>query len=470
LLRIRIKETDMAEGNFQVSINGFDVHLQTWDDALNRDGWADEVFVNGEVALAEEGKVIYTSTKKSRTMGDIRGFPGRVQAGSATSHGGLKGDDRFPTDTPYIRSTGLSPDRLPMLLWEGKLIEGKTVAAITPSLWEWDENSGQTLDDWLTWQTDIADTFGERIKGNLPKPFQFWIDWTVLGLDSLQRTSTDGVFGKPVSRPIGMKPDPTDSKKLVWEPQTLALTYETATNIVASQPNGLGFGVLAMECKDVGIGNGSYSLYIQVERVDRPAGAWSDLGHANWVTGLAYAAGKLWCSSGNRLWHRSPDAIGVDWAPVSEANYVSAMAGQGDRLWCANGNNKLWFRKAEPTPQHWTEVSEANGVTAMAYAGGKLWCAAQGLLWSREASTNPIHWDQIQTVGGISGLAGVGDTLYATTTGNLLLSRPANTAGPASWAQVRSNVPPGIVGLASDGVQKLWAATSANRLFVTTLS
>jgi hypothetical protein len=467
------EEKVMTEsGTFQVSINGFDVGKQTWDDELNTDGWADEVFLAAEVTAVEDGKAMYTNRTQSRVMGDINGFPDRIQAGAAIHWpfgqrtGGLVSGDHFPTDEPYERKAPLSPIAPPMLVWQGRLTKDSTAVAITPSVWEWDQNGGTTLLDWLAWQADIADTYGERIKGNLPKPYQIWIDWTVLGLDTLQRTAKDGVFGKPVTRPIGMSEDGTD---MVWKPQTLALTYDTANYIIASQPAGKGFGILSFVYTDQGIGDGSYTLYVQVERLDTPGG-WTDVGHANRVTGLSYAAGELWCSADNRLWHRAAIDTEVNWSAVSEANYVHGMAGEGSKLWCANGNNLLWVRPAVAQPMHWTAVSEANYVTAMAFAGGKLWCVAQGQLWHREPVEIAQHWVSVGSVGGITGMAGAGDRLYATTDGNLLLSRAADPAAANTWTSVRSNVPPDVVAMASDGQRKLWVATSTNRLLQTSVA
>ena len=46
---LALREKIMTESvGFQVSLSGLDVGLQTWDDALKSDGWADEVSLQQE--------------------------------------------------------------------------------------------------------------------------------------------------------------------------------------------------------------------------------------------------------------------------------------------------------------------------------------------------------------------------------------------------------------------------------------
>jgi hypothetical protein len=138
-------------------------------------------------------------------------------------------------------------------------------------------------------------------------------------------------------------------------------------------------------------------------------------------------------------------------------------------LWCSNAEQRLWVRPASANAMHWTPVSEANGVRSMATAGGNLWCAAQGQLWYREPVKQPAHWTSVGAIGGVTAMAGIGDDLYACTTGNNLVTRPADPAAPKNWARVATNVPPGVLAMASDGATNLWVATSANRLLTATV-
>jgi hypothetical protein len=110
----------MATGTYRVSINGFSVNSQTWDDALQWDGKGDEIYLRTKVVkLNRAGASLYESESLSATMGDTQGYAGRVQAGSLKDNGGLRTDDKFPTDAPWLQSTppNLYRNYPPMKLW-----------------------------------------------------------------------------------------------------------------------------------------------------------------------------------------------------------------------------------------------------------------------------------------------------------------------------------------------------------------
>ena len=67
---------------YEVTLEGFTVNNQTWDHALNVDGWGDEVYVNTDVRVIDQaGAVLVRSEKSTAVMGDTNGFSARVRAG-----------------------------------------------------------------------------------------------------------------------------------------------------------------------------------------------------------------------------------------------------------------------------------------------------------------------------------------------------------------------------------------------------
>lgn len=131
----------MSVGRYRVSVNGFRVMAETWDDALQWDGKRDEVFISSQVAVVDKsGNQLFSNQPTSPVMGDTWGQNGRIQAGSGGDRGGLRTGDSFPSNTPWRRAVPLDEDRdwPPTVIWEGELVSGENVALITPTIWEWD--------------------------------------------------------------------------------------------------------------------------------------------------------------------------------------------------------------------------------------------------------------------------------------------------------------------------------------------
>lgn len=83
---------------YRVKINGFRVVQETPDDILSRDGKYNEVQISVlTTVLDKDGKLIgVPSEKTTPIMGDTNQLANRVQAGSASSLGGLRTGDSFP--------------------------------------------------------------------------------------------------------------------------------------------------------------------------------------------------------------------------------------------------------------------------------------------------------------------------------------------------------------------------------------
>ena len=194
--------TPPSRGRYRITLNGFKVARQTYDHLLMLDGKDDEVYFAAHVAVIDTASDEFSGhvLLRSDVYGDVSGFPQRVKAGRGFVSGGIQRGDAVPTATPWNRAGAPTPNRLPMLLWEGELVQGQRAVAIAPSVWEWDGNAElfgryalsltNTLARWHTPKTLDAILHARH---HLPIPF---------GTDGLQ-WSTNRI-GDPRDRPIGM--------------------------------------------------------------------------------------------------------------------------------------------------------------------------------------------------------------------------------------------------------------------------
>lgn len=265
----------MPTKRFRVSVNGFVCSAQTWDDSLNGDGKADEVFIAVGYKKANKTGTILESVNPDQTplMGDRWNNLNRIQAGSAWGGwGGIVSGDSFPTKSPWIRSQPLQDDRNwpPYKVWEGDLTKGEDVLFITPTIWEWD--IGKSFwNGLIEWFAKTDDKFGKKAKevisGQLPA-YGWIFDAASLGIQVLATLpGMWSVFGEPMTRPIGTQRNPADPKGVLFNPQTLALTYETAELLSTTEnPHGKGIGILSFRYVDDPHLWGDYSVYVQVEK------------------------------------------------------------------------------------------------------------------------------------------------------------------------------------------------------------
>jgi hypothetical protein len=259
-------------GRYKVIVEGFSVSAQTWDNVLQSDGKGDETFLSAKVAyLDSKGKAVAPeSSFKSQTMGDINGWNGRVQAGSASDRGGIISGDTFPspldlTATPTGTSSTFTP---PFTLWEGDLIQGKEAVVITPSLWEWD-GSGDVFGGWLAWaQTalpKIAASVGTFIGGGTAS--DTIKKATELGLGVLTVFNDPSFVGVPGDRPIGTT-KAADGKSFIFDQQVVLLNYDRAEALLRQQINGVS-GLIALNFQDDPTLTGDYTLYLRVVSVEQ---------------------------------------------------------------------------------------------------------------------------------------------------------------------------------------------------------
>ena len=171
-------------GRYRVLLVGFRAAQQTKDeDIFGGDGAGDEVFFGVYRALIPPGTGNGQSlgVVRSVVFGDNSRFPGRVRAGSATPAGGIRSGDVVPSDAQMVARPGVAalPDRLPMLLWEGRLDRGGDQLALGLGGFEWDNAAETTWDKWQAWWTSpggaklVADSTRDRtghVEGTIINP------------------------------------------------------------------------------------------------------------------------------------------------------------------------------------------------------------------------------------------------------------------------------------------------------------
>ena len=131
-------------GRYRVTLNGFTAQRQSLDNLFQTDGGGDEIYFATYVAEIDTSSsdLLKHWVVTSRAMGQA-GFPDRVKLGSNhKSLGGIRTGDHHRGAGPIAR------DSLPMLLWEGELVQGQRAVAIVPTVWEWDDNP-QLYSYWL---------------------------------------------------------------------------------------------------------------------------------------------------------------------------------------------------------------------------------------------------------------------------------------------------------------------------------
>ncbi len=271
---------------YRVSITGFVVEQQTWDDAMQRDGKDDEVFLLAEVRTIQMGgagpQVSAPVTVRSIVMGDVQGFEpeDRLRAGQASDDGGLRTGDKV--GTVGQRRGEPRNDRVPLLLWEGELYEGMAVMVV-PTIWEWDGDVGnlERLGRNLLAPLDAAGAAGFDSMAGMPgkhihgsQQFPQFVGTgeirryseTQLGRDVVgtNQVQAHSVVGARANRPIGMELAPDGLYR--FDPWVITLAYGTAGSVAWGE-TGYGRGVYRLPYIDAPALNGRYQLHVQVEEL-----------------------------------------------------------------------------------------------------------------------------------------------------------------------------------------------------------
>ncbi|NJD78164.1 MAG: hypothetical protein FIB08_13920 [Candidatus Methanoperedens sp.] len=253
---------------YSIKLLGFTCHNQTWDHALNVDGWADEIYIHNDIRLIDNnGNTLVRSEKITNIMGDTNSFPYRVQAGNATGRGGIIAGNSFPYDEEPWNSINdpLKSKQPPMLLFEGVLTDD-SIVVITPVIFEWDGGT-DLFNEWGRALVDSGPAIAEAaiILINAFKGTAISGEQVKKGLDTgLPKlfSLVSSIVGQAKDRPIGMK---KEGNNYAFEPQSLTLTRITA-ELLVNNDLGHGPGVIEIIYRDDDTLKGVYSLYIGVTK------------------------------------------------------------------------------------------------------------------------------------------------------------------------------------------------------------
>lgn len=180
--------------------------------------------------------------------------------------------DRFPSLTPWVRTSPISADRPTFLVFQGELVQGQNGVVIAPTIWEWD-GPPTFLNDWLTAVEDngaqIAGAVLDIVAGKSGAG-NYVRDGLAVGLPAAANLIR-GIFGNAGDRMIGLSNKVTDPKtkdiSYTGDRTAITLTYDLA-ELARNSNFGKGPGVIEIQYHDhKDIGAGWYTLYVQVERV-----------------------------------------------------------------------------------------------------------------------------------------------------------------------------------------------------------
>ncbi|MEQ1546062.1 hypothetical protein [Methyloglobulus sp.] len=260
---------------YALTINGLWCRTESVDDPLDFDGFSNEVFFAVNTRKVDQnGNVLETLNSESAILGDTWRFPNRVQAGTRRPSGGIQTGDRFPSQTPWFRDVDLplNVDRVPpFLIWEGELDETSPMYMITPTIWEWDLGPN-ILDAFINWQVGVDAKYGKRAKdifGGIWPVSKPVFDAVSLGIETVgSMFGPWSLFPPAVSRPIGLQRDPNDALGTTFNPVTIALNHQTAEFLSSENAQGLGLGIRDILYKDDPSLHGSFSIFIQIEKLN----------------------------------------------------------------------------------------------------------------------------------------------------------------------------------------------------------
>lgn len=235
-----------AEARYRVTVTGFAVVHETFDDVLERHGARDEVYLDA-IVVDPHAPPLHPAT---RIFGDVHCNADHVRAGSVSrvpllgANGGLTTGDVVQGDGEPLRPPAARPlqtdtrpgelDRLPVILWEGTLRERGPAVVIVPAIFESDHRLPPSS-TWLFAELAAAHAAPHEVEAAVAR--------------HVRHSRGDD----PHDRPIGMI---AIGEEYVWQPQALVLTYESAKE---------GERVLTFR-DDVALG-GEYTLFLRIERL-----------------------------------------------------------------------------------------------------------------------------------------------------------------------------------------------------------
>lgn len=278
-----VPDNSRGRGRFRVTVTGFTVNRETWDDILHNDGKHDEVFLASESAIIHRNyrnrpHVEPRTVRDAVIIGDTNNLAGRRRGGRASDKGGFKTGDQHPLraaldQLPAHHNSNGEP---PFIAFEGEIVQGESAGLIMPTIWEWDPST-DVYDSYLDYmdatfdrRSNFFNTAGPRVAVIISAPARssladYVVSASEIGHDAISSNVSIGTSpsGEAASRPIGM----------IWSdnlyrftPKVLVLTYEAAIVATRNGPPG-SFGVVRMNYRDDDRLKGDYTLFLVVERL-----------------------------------------------------------------------------------------------------------------------------------------------------------------------------------------------------------
>lgn len=253
-------------GRFRITFNGFRVNHQT-----NQGLWAawDAVRFVPEVQMVNAaGDLSLARRTITTTIGSTP--ENAVQGGDASTRGGLRTGNDFPTLNPWRRiapiNTEWGPRAIPPTIYfENEIIQNTNAAFIIATIWEVDGRDDLALRADYHAQLDhdlagLGRAVARIIRGPQPLTLDSYLRaGSSVGLNIALRLAV----GVPQDRPIGMQPE---RDQFGFIPQVLVLTFDSA-EFISRTGFGFGVGVVPIRYVDPPAFAGDYTLFLQVERL-----------------------------------------------------------------------------------------------------------------------------------------------------------------------------------------------------------
>ena len=265
-----------ATGRYRVTLTGARAYQPTLEVQTGPDGAGDEVYASAAVIVWNRTTQTGQSQGIVKTLeyGEVPNaqlYPNRIQVGTVTAYGGIRGTELIPQQFDPMGATTTMPpvttDRFPLLLWEGALTDGVDAVLVVPTLWDRDLDPSLYVVWRNAWQSPT-----------LPRLF---------ATPELQNLLAQGVLTSPAltigpaviavpppeltvsvkDHPIGLTPKPTSGPPAFadYQDRFVMITREKLTQLQVPGAY-LTLPISYVEPQSP-ITRASYQLYLRIERV-----------------------------------------------------------------------------------------------------------------------------------------------------------------------------------------------------------
>jgi hypothetical protein len=264
-----------ASGKYRVTLTGARAYQPTLEIQTGPDGAGDEVYASAAVMVWNRTTQAIQSQNVVRTLeyGEVPNaqlYPNRIQVGTVTAYGGIKGTELIPQQFDPMGSTPMPPpatDRFPLLLWEGTLTDGADAVLVIPTLWDRDIDPSL----YVVWRNAWLSPTMPRLFAT--PELQNLLAQGVLTSPSL--TVGPAVIAVPPpeltlsvkDHPIGLTPKPTSGPPAFadYQDRYVMITREKLTQLQGPGAY-LTLPISYVEPQSL-ITRASYQLYLRIERV-----------------------------------------------------------------------------------------------------------------------------------------------------------------------------------------------------------